>query len=306
MPVKNFPFNSATILFMLIAAGCSTREDSSSAYVTEMATAPEATARGEVVAYFKAPASDQFAPAPIAEFRPQSRMVIKTASLNVEISNYEEALAQIQKIAAQYGGYLISSTTQTLANNVKSGSVTIRIDARNFETALQELKKLAQKVEQESVQGSDVTEEFYDLTARLENKRKAEKRYQEILASAKTAKDILEVEQALTNVREEIERMEGRKRYLEDQIALSTITINLHEPYPLLASGQYGFLAKMRRGIENGIAGFSDVLSACLTLAITGIPLFVLLFVLIWVFRKYRRKSKAVAAAKSNMADKRD
>ncbi len=243
---------------------------------------------------------------PIEALRPIGRLVIKTATISCEVTNYDEALGQIQKIVAQFGGYIIFSTTQVHENNVKSGSVSLRIDAKHFDTALQEIKKSARKVETESIQGNDVTEEFYDLTARLENKRKAEKRYQEILASAKTTKDILEVEQALTNVREEIERMEGRKRYLEDQIALSTITINLHEPYPLMASGRYGFLAQMRRGIENGVSGFSEVLSACITFAIAGIPLFVLLFILIWAFRRYRRKSKAVPSLKSNMAEKKE
>ncbi len=236
----------------------------------------------------------------------QNRMVIKTATLNCEVANYNEALAQIQKIATQYGGYVVASNMQVSIEDVKSGTVTLRIEAKNFDAALQALKQLAKKLDSESVQGNDVTEEFYDLTARLENKRKAEKRYQEILASAKTTKDILEVEQVLTNVREEIERMEGRKRFLEDQIALSTITVNLHEPYPLMASGRYGFLAQMRRGIENGVSGFSDVLSACITFAIAGIPLFVLLFVLIWAIRRHRRKAKAVPSVKSNMAEKRD
>jgi tetratricopeptide (TPR) repeat protein len=236
----------------------------------------------------------------------QNRMLIKTATLNCEVASYDEALAQIQKIAAQYSGYVVASNMQVSVEDVKSGTVTLRIEAKNFDAALQALKQIAKKLDSESLQGNDVTEEFYDLTARLENKRKAEKRYQEILASAKTTKDILEVEQALTNVREEIERMEGRKRYLEDQVALSTITVNLHEPYPLMASGRYGFLAQMRRGIENGVSGFSEVLSACITFAIAGIPIFVLLSVLIWAIRRYRRKSKTVSAVKSNMAEKKD
>jgi hypothetical protein len=116
----------------------------------------------------------------------------------------------------------------------------------------------------------------------------------------------LEVEQALTNVREEIERMEGRKRYLQDQVALSTITINLHEPYPLMASGQYGFFAKMRRGIENGVSGFTDVLSAGITLLIAGMPIFLLLFILIWAVRKYRRRYKTTQLAKTTMAEKKE
>jgi len=236
----------------------------------------------------------------------RNRMVINTGTVNCEVANYEEALAQIQKIATQYGGYLVSSNTQVSTEDVKSGSVTLRIDARNFDAALQALKQLAKKVKSESVQGNDVTEEFYDLTARLENKRKAEKRYREILASAKTTKEILEVEQVLTNVREEIERMEGRKRFLEDQVSLSTINVNLHEPYPLVASGQYGFLAKMRQGVENGIAGFSEVLSAGIAFLISGVPIFILLFFLIWSIRRYRRKVKATQLAKATMAEKRE
>jgi hypothetical protein len=73
-----------------------------------------------------------------------------------------------------------------------------------------------------------------------------------------------------------------------------------------MASGRYGFLAQMRRGIENGVSGFSEVLSACITFAIAGIPIFVLLSVLIWAIRRYRRKSKTVSAVKSNMAEKKD
>lgn len=53
--------------------------------------------------------------------------------------------------------------------NVKSGSVRIRVASTTFETALQEIKKFAKKVESESTNGNDVTEEYYDQTARLEN-----------------------------------------------------------------------------------------------------------------------------------------
>lgn len=298
MRMKNFIKN---LCIFLVLTGCGSREDYHSEPVAEMASMGEDSPRGRV-AFMEQVATQT----PLPESRPQSRLVIKTATLNLEISTYESAHVQIQKIATQYGGYLISATTQTHDNNIKSGSFTLRIEAKNFEAALQDIKKLAQKVEQESVQGNDVTEEFYDLTARLDNKRKAEKRYQEILATAKNTKDILEVEQALTNVREEIERLEGRKRFLEDQVALSTINVNLHEPYPLMASGQYGFLAKMRRGVEAGIAGFADVLSACITFVIACIPFFVLLFLVVWVFKRYRRRAKAAQLAKTTMAEKKE
>lgn len=112
------------------------------------------------------------------------------------------------------------------------------------------------------------------------------------MKSTKSVKDILEVEQALTNVREEIERLEGRKRYLSDQAAMSTITINLHEPYPLMAQGSGSFMAQVKRGFERGVQGFAEVTSACITFVIAGLPVFVLGFVMIWLLRKLFRRSK--------------
>jgi uncharacterized membrane protein YqjE len=62
----------------------------------------------------------------------------------------------------------------------------------------------------------------------------------------------------------------------------------------------------MRRGVEAGVSGFSDVLSACLTFVIAGIPIFVMLFLVIWIFRKYRRRAKAAQLAKATMAEKKE
>ncbi len=228
---------------------------------------------------------------------PAARILIKNASLSFEVASYDIVLAQIQKLAEGAGGFVTSSNAQLRDDKVKAGSVTVRVPASQFETVLAELKKFAEKVENESLSGNDITEEFYDLTARLENKKRAEARYQDILKSAKSVKDILEVEQALANVREEIERMEGRKRYLSDQAAMSTITINLHEPYPMMAQGSNSFMAQVKRGFENGVQGFAEVTSACITFVIAGLPVFVLGFVTIWLLRKFFRRSKKKQAA---------
>lgn len=233
---------------------------------------------------------------------PPARIIIKNATLGFEVASYDIALAQIQKIAEQSRGFVTVSTAYLRDDNVKSGNVTLRVPAEQFDAALLELKKLARKIENESLSGNDITEEFYDLTARLENKKRAEARYQDILKSAKTVKDILEVERALTDVREEIERLEGRKRYLSDQAALSTITINLHEPYPLMAQGSESLMAQVQRGFESGVRGFAEVVSACITFAIAGLPLFALGFVAIWLLRKLFRRSKKRQAAMATPA----
>ena len=229
------------------------------------------------------------------------RMVIKTAELQCEVADYDSVLAEIQRLTERAGGYIVSSTVQHRDADARGGSLILRIPSNAFEPTLRALKTLATTVDRESIQGNDVTEEFYDLSARLDNKRKAEKRFQEILHAAKKSSEILEVEHALTNIREEIERMEGRKRYLTDQSDLSTIMVAMHEPAPMIAAGTTKFGARFKNalgsGLELGLGGFVNVVSGLIAVMITAIPFVLVAITLFWVGRKYYRRSHPAAAA---------
>ena len=232
------------------------------------------------------------------------RMIIKTADLRCEVADYDSVFAEIQRLTERAGGYIVSSTVHHRDADARGGSLMLRIPSNAFEATLQALKTLATAVDSESIRGNDVTEEFYDLSARLENKRKAEKRFQEILHSAKTSSEILEVEHALTNIREEIERMEGRKLYLTDQSDLSTIMVAMHEPTPLIAAGTTKFGARFKNalgtGLERGLVRFVNLVAAMVALVITAVPFVLLAITLFWMGRKYYRRSHpAVAVAES-------
>ena len=86
------------------------------------------------------------------------------------------------------------------------------------------------KVVENSLTGRDVTEEYYDLEARLKNKKRQEERYVEILQVAKTVEEVLKVERELERIRGDIESMEGRFRYLQDQTELATLNLLCREP----------------------------------------------------------------------------
>lgn len=238
-------------------------------------------------------ATEQSAVQAVGDVQANARMVIKTASLSIEVAEYEQAFAQIQKITGRQNGFVVSSGITSREERQKAGSISMRVPSKKFEETLVEVKKLASKVENESISGNDVTEEFYDVAARLQNKEKAEKRFQEILRAAKSVKEILEVEQALTNVREEIERLTARKRFLADQVELSTIHVSMHEPYPVIASGSDGFGAKVMRGFQTGFDRFGDAVSFIITFFITSLPFFVIALVALMIGLKYYRRYKA-------------
>lgn len=254
---------------------------------SEMSSAPAAMA-------YSVPSSMEIKDSP-----PPERMVIKTAHVTSEVENYDSASIQLQNIVTQKKGFVVSSTITSPGGSRKSGTMTIRVPSGSFEETLEEISKLSSRVLSKSITGNDITEEYYDLSARLENKRKVENRYREILKSAKTVEDILSVERYLGNVREEIDRMEGRKRFLSDKVSLSTISVNFHEPQAIVEYEGEGFWRKVGNGFRRGLNGFGDVLSYSIAFLISAIPAIVLLgmivFITLKLLKKYRvQKNKAV------------
>jgi Domain of unknown function (DUF4349) len=161
-------------------------------------------------------------------------MLIRTAQASIEVDSLERALAQVRTLAARVGGEIANTTLQTGRGELHSASLELRIPAERFDAALDGLAAIG-KLEAVNVRAEDVGEEFTDVSARIENARRLEARLIDLLAT-RTGKltDVLEVERALARVREEIERYEGRVRYLRAHAALSTLTISVHEPVPIV------------------------------------------------------------------------
>lgn len=155
------------------------------------------------------------------------RKIIKDGSLQLLVKKAEETAAAIQDIAKRLEGFVSYSYIWEVSEGVKSGTVTIRVPADHFEEAMEEIKKLAIKVERETTNTKDVTEEFVDLEARLKNLRAEEEQYLEIMKEAETVEDALAVAGRLSDVRGRIERIEGQLQYLSRQIEMSTITVSL-------------------------------------------------------------------------------
>ena len=178
------------------------------------------------------PASDALAPIPSISI--ESNMVIRTGQTSIEVDSLERAVAQVRLLAARVGGYVANTTVQTGRGQLRSATLEVKIPAERFEDGLGGLAALG-KLESVNVNAEDVGEEFTDVTARMTNARRLEGRLIELLATRTgKLKDVLDVEQELARVREEIERFEGRLRYLRAHTAMSTLSIYVHEPLPVV------------------------------------------------------------------------
>jgi hypothetical protein len=184
---------------------------------------------------------------------PASRLIIRTGQAGIEVDSLEPALDLLRRTAARIGGFVGNATIQTGRNQVRQATVEIKVPAGRFDDLTDGLRPLG-KIEFLNVGAEDVSEEFVDLTARTANARRLEERLLELLAT-RTGKlqDVLSVERELARVREEIERMEGRLRYLKARTQLSTLSIALHEPPPLVSptSGRNPLAEALREAWRN-------------------------------------------------------
>jgi hypothetical protein len=224
------------------------------------------------------------------------RMIIRSGTMNIEADNFNDTEVKIKQIVNSTGGYVTNSSSQINASGKKQGSITIRVSANKFDELLGELSKTG-KVVNQNISGKDVTEEFMDAEARLKTQRELESRLLKLLAE-KTAKltDVVDVEQKLASVRENIEKTEGRMRYLKDQASYSTLTVSVFEPSILNTSTGGGFFYELGESISKGLTGFTKVVSGIIIFVIAFSPVLLIAWVILYFVRKYLRKKKLAQA----------
>jgi len=194
------------------------------------------------------------------------RKIIKNGSFQLLVEKAEETAQAIKSISEKLNGFVSESYIYEVSQKTKSGTITIRVPAEQFDSAIEEIKKLAIKVEKETINARDVTEEFVDLEARLKNLQAEEEQYLKIMKQARTVEDTLKVTAKLSQVRGQIERIQGQLKYLSDKIDMATITANLTSEADVELFGLRWrplFIIKQSfRDMLNSLTGYIDTIIA--------------------------------------------
>jgi hypothetical protein len=163
-------------------------------------------------------------------------MLIRSGQAVVEVDSLQVGIARVRRLAQDVGALVANTSVQTGREQQRSASLELRIPSDRFDSVVNGLAPIG-KVESVNISAQDVGEEFVDLSARVANARRLEARLIQLLAT-RTGRlaDVLSVERELARVREEIERYEGRLRYLQSRVSVSSLTVVVHEPPPVVAS----------------------------------------------------------------------
>jgi uncharacterized protein DUF4349/putative zinc finger protein len=225
-------------------------------------------------------------------------MIARTVSLSLLAKDFDSSRASLDAILVRHNGYAADLNVATPVGAARSLQASLRIPAPQLPAALGELKSLG-RVELETQNGEEVTEQHADLVARLKNSRETEQRLQAILAQ-RTGKisEVLEVEQEIARVRGEIEQMEAEQKNLEQRVDFATIDLKLSEEYKAkLDSPAPAISTLIRNSAVNGYRNVRDtLLSVVLFFAEYGpVLVFWLLLFFIPAWLVWRRRSHAVA-----------
>jgi hypothetical protein len=233
------------------------------------------------------------------------RMIIRSADLAVVVEDTETALIEIRGVATALNGYVSNSNVRRVDERLR-GTVTIRVPAESFDVAMDQIKHLALEVERENISGQDVTEEYTDLSARRRNLEATEEELLALLTEVRErtrkAEDVLAVHRELTNIRGQIEQIQGRMQYLERMTGLATINVELipGQDEPIVEAGWQPVRtarAALRALIDTG----QFVVDALIWLVVYILPVLLVLLipviVLVVILRRWRRRRAAKKAS---------
>jgi hypothetical protein len=228
--------------------------------------------------------------APTALPPTEERMIVRTGEMSLVVEDVTQASDEIAQLAVSFGGYVVSSRISGEEEEMR-GWISIRVPDEKFNQVLVELRNLAVRVESESTDSQDVTEEYIDLGSRLKNAEATEQQYLALLEKAEDVEDILRIYESLSQVRQEIEQIKGRMLYLERTSSMSLISAYLEPEVtakPLVRAG-WSALEALKSAVR-GIVTFGQVLGTIVIWLIIFIPVWgTILGIILW----RRRKRKA-------------
>ena len=182
--------------------------------------------------------------------------IIKTGSLEIESSRFDDTDALIRETVEQMGG-LVTDRTIYGSDGDRYGSYTVRIPSDSFDQFFNDIAGSCTVTRQE-ISSEDVTEQYVDLETRLETNQRKYERLLELLDQAETLTDIYSIQSELSDVEYEINSITGTLNGLDSRISYSTITISLEETKSETVIDNTSFGTKVRASFENGLASFME------------------------------------------------
>jgi len=247
-----------------------------------------------------------------ADSEAETRQTIANANISLVVANTETALAGIEQITSDLGGYVADVDlsqamylSQDMYNEAEAlhGAMTLRVPSGSLNEALDQMQALATDVNHLNINRQDVTDQYSDLDARLRNLHATETELLALLTEVREkpnakVEDILAVHRSLTQIREEIETLQGRKNLLDNRIEFSTVRVELipDSVYRPIVEAPWSASGPVRNALRALVATLQGLLTALIWVLFYLAPLLLVFLIplaaLIWLVRLWIRQRR--------------
>ncbi len=226
---------------------------------------------------------------PIPQPNITKKKIIKDGNMAIKVDDIYSAKQKVDSLVNLYKAYYAKENLNNSDYNT-SYNLKIRIPSKYFEVFIARLEDGTGEVLYKNLDARDVTDQFIDIETRLENKRKYLKQYQQLLKRANTIKEILEIEERIRALEEEIESSEGQLKYLSNQVAYSTLNLELtkQKDYVFKPKKRTRFIEKLKQSLSGGWYGFVTFFLFMVRIW----PFWIIVTVGFYLIKRYRRKRK--------------
>jgi len=294
---KSWKILSLLLIFLLM--GCASRQSAEEAFPVPTETAGEPS---------KSADSGTTLVSSEAQGETTERLVVKRAEMRISVADPAEAMRTVVQLAESMQGYVVNSNQWNSTSDGQTyinASVMVRVPAERLDEMMQKVRDLAADpktgVLSETVTGEDVTAEYVDSQARLRNLKAAEAQLVELLDQAPDLEYTLDIFRELTEIRSQIEVLEGRIKYLEESAALSALSVEFVAEASLqpLQIGPWKPAGVAKEAIQTLVKVAQDVGTALIKFVIIWVPFLLPIGLIVYFVRKGAKKRKAAREAQA-------
>lgn len=222
------------------------------------------------------------------------RMIIRTATLQIQVKDVASTLDTVRNMAGAHAGY-VSQSESRIEGEYTVATITMQVPVREFDNVISKLRKVGIKPLGENISSSDVTEEYTDLESQLRNLRATEQRMIALMQKAERIEDILALDREMRQIQGEIERTQGRLNYLGKRSEMSTIMVSLYPEVAAVApltkpAEAWDPIQVAQRAWEASLELLSGIASAVITVAVFMWWAIPFLLLAAWLARRPRRQ----------------
>jgi hypothetical protein len=217
-----------------------------------------------------------------------SKKVIKNGNMRLQVGDIKKAQSQVGDILKKNNAYIQTEQYQNtdMDDNL---DLVIRVPHKNFDALINSFSDGVGSVLSKNISSDDVTEEYTDVSIKLANKKIYLEKYRDMLRSASTTKDMIEIQEKIHELEDEIDVAEGRLRFIDDRVNYSTLNLGLYkEKVRSSATSKIGFGSRFADSVTEGWNSFMSFLLGIISFW----PFFILIPIVVFLWRKWKAGRK--------------